>query len=108
MCKNDNTGTYNGKNKHGRAECYPVGSKTLGGYTNIHVCHEDFVIKIPDSYPLEFAGPVMCAGVTMYDPLMRQKIKKGDRVGIVGLGGLGQMGVQIANAMVSVSGGKEW
>ena len=93
--------TYQGKdNGSGRGASYPPGSKSLGGYTNIHVCHEHFVIKIPKSFPLEYAGPVMCAGVTMYDPLRRQKAKeKKSRVGIVGLGGLGVMGAKLALAL---------
>ena len=48
-----------------------------------------FGIKIPMSYPLEMAGPVMCAGITMYEPLKAYGVKPGDKVGIVGLGGLG-------------------
>lgn len=91
--------TYNGENKNGRAETFPLGGRTLGGYTSVMVVHERFAIHIPDSYPLQLAGPVMCAGVTMYDPLVRQGAKQGTRVGIVGLGGLGQFGIRIAKAM---------
>jgi D-arabinose 1-dehydrogenase-like Zn-dependent alcohol dehydrogenase len=63
------------------------------------VVHERFAIIIPKEYPMQYAGPVMCAGVTLFDPLRRYKATKGTRVAIVGLGGLGQMGVKIAKAM---------
>ncbi len=60
------------------------------------VVTEHFAVKIPDGYPLEYAGPVMCAGITMYDPMKQYNVKEGSKVGIVGLGGLGQMGVRLA------------
>tara|TARA_B100000524_G_scaffold175923_1_gene90426 strand:- start:717 stop:1505 length:789 start_codon:yes stop_codon:yes gene_type:complete len=63
------------------------------------VVHKHFAIKIPEKYPLECAGPVMCAGVTMFEPLMKYKVGKGTRVGIVGLGGLGVMGIKLARAL---------
>jgi uncharacterized zinc-type alcohol dehydrogenase-like protein len=93
--------TYQGNdnNWHGQRQTYPAKGKTLGGYTDRMVVDENFAINIPDGYPLECAGPVMCAGVTMYDPMIKQNIKAGDRVGIVGLGGLGQMGIKIAKAL---------
>jgi len=90
--------TYGGTDRSGRAATYPVGEKTLGGYTSVMVCDERFVIIIPDEFPLEYAGPVMCAGVTMLDPLKQYEAKDGSRVGIIGLGGLGLMGVKIAKA----------
>jgi D-arabinose 1-dehydrogenase-like Zn-dependent alcohol dehydrogenase len=90
-------GTYGAEDKHGRASS-PCGY-TLGGYTTRMVVHEHFAIRIPETYPLECAGPVMCAGITMYDPLKVHNIGKDSHVGIVGLGGLGQMGVRIAKAM---------
>ena len=59
-----------------------------------------FVVKIPAGYPLEAAGPVLCAGITMFTPLIKHSADKGGlRVGIVGIGGLGQMGVMLAKAM---------
>ena len=58
-----------------------------------------FAIKIPKTYPLECAGPVMCAGVTMYEPLQTYKATVGTNVGIVGLGGLGVMGIKIAKEL---------
>ena len=57
-------------------------------------------MKIPDGYPLEAAGPVFCAGITMFTPLVNYGADKGGkRVGVVGIGGLGQMGVRLAKAM---------
>jgi len=85
--------------KAGIAATYPKGGFTLGGYCNATVVHEDFVVLIPKSYPLEFAGPVMCAGVTVYSPLMNYGAGKGTRVGIVGPGGLGCMAIKIAKAL---------
>jgi len=98
-CKKKSTSTYADPDRFGRAAVYPKGSQTLGGYTDVFVVHENFGILIPDNYPLEYAGPVMCSGITMYDPMVRQGIKAGDTVGIIGLGGLGQMGVRIAKAL---------
>jgi len=92
-------GTYSAKDKSGRAACYPPESKTLGGYTDIFVVQESFAVVIPPSYPLECAGPVMCAGVTLYDPLKVYGAGPGTKVCIVGLGGLGDMGVKIAKAL---------
>ena len=63
------------------------------------VVHERFGILIPNGYPLEKAGPVFCAGITLYDPLMAHGATAGTRVGIVGLGGLGVMGLKLAKAL---------
>jgi uncharacterized zinc-type alcohol dehydrogenase-like protein len=90
--------TYGGQdNGSGRAES-PCGY-TLGGYTNKMVVDERFAIIVPDGFPLEAAGPVMCAGITMYDPLVKLGAGAGTRVGIAGLGGLGAMGIKLAKAM---------
>jgi len=72
---------------------------TLGGYTTQHVVHESFGVKIPAGYPLEAAGPVMCSGVTLYDPMRVYGVKAGTRVGVIGIGGLGSIGVKIAKAL---------
>ena len=80
---------------------------TIGGYTSRFVVHERFVVRIPQSYPLEAAGPVMCAGVTLYSPLRRYGgpltaegvFARPIRVAVVGLGGLGSIGCKIAAAM---------
>jgi len=112
LCKNGMTGTYDGETKHGHIK---TGSGwTFGGYSCSQTVHQRFIIKIPDGFPLEAAGPVFCAGITMYSPLVYWGADKGGkRVGVVGIGGLGQMGVRIAKAMgntvtaVSTSPGKE-
>jgi len=91
--------TYQGKDLNGRAAVWPPKSRTLGGYTDVMVVHENFAINIPKHFPLEAAGPVMCAGVTMYDPMLQHGVKAGDKVGIVGLGGLGSLGTKIARAL---------
>jgi uncharacterized zinc-type alcohol dehydrogenase-like protein len=72
---------------------------TLGGYTSAFVVHERFAIRIPKAYPLEAAGPVMCAGVTLWSPLRKYKAGPGTRVAIVGMGGLGAMGIKLARAL---------
>jgi uncharacterized zinc-type alcohol dehydrogenase-like protein len=82
-------GTYNGKDKHS-------GGVTYGGYSKQIVVHEDFVLTISDKQPLEGIAPLLCAGITTYSPLRHWKVGKGDKVGILGLGGLGHMGVKLA------------
>jgi alcohol dehydrogenase (NADP+) len=72
---------------------------THGGYSKMIVCHEDFVLHISDKQPLQAIAPLLCAGITTYSPLRHWKIGKGHKVGILGLGGLGHMGVKIAVAM---------
>eukprot|EP00938_MAST-03A_sp_MAST-3A-sp1_P000174 g174.t1 len=99
-CTKKITGTYGSRDRHGRAATYPVGGHTLGGYSQYHVCDERFVIVVPKGYPLSHVGPVMCAGITMYDPLIRHlRANKGKRIAIAGLGGLGQMGSKLARAL---------
>lgn len=96
-------GTYNASDKgSGRAlnaPGNPYSNYTLGGYTNKFVVDERFAVLIPRDYPLEYAGPIMCAGTTLFDPLRRYGAKEGTRVGVVGLGGLGSIGIKIAKAM---------
>jgi uncharacterized zinc-type alcohol dehydrogenase-like protein len=72
---------------------------TFGGYSSHIVAKEHFVLSIPESLPIAAAAPILCAGVTTYGPLKYKGIKAGDKVGIVGIGGLGHMGVKIAKAM---------
>lgn len=69
---------------------------TQGGYANNIVTKEHFAFKIPDSMDLKYAAPLLCAGITLYSPLMRNKVKKGDKVGVVGIGGLGHLAVKLA------------
>ena len=91
------TATYNGYMK-------PDGSEynTFGGYSTNVVVKESFVLSIPEALSIEAAAPILCAGVTTYSPLKHWGIKAGDKVGVVGIGGLGHMGVKIAKAMGAV------
>lgn len=75
------------------------GLRTKGGYSEKIVVHENFVVRIPDNMPLDCAAPMLCAGITMYSPLRHWRVGPGTRVGIIGFGGLGHVGVQIAHAM---------
>jgi len=76
-----------------------TGGVTYGGYSNNIVVDEHFVVAIPENLDPASAAPLLCAGITTYSPLRHWKIKAGDKVGIVGLGGLGHMAVKIAKAM---------
>ena len=77
-------------------------TRTMGGYSGSNVVHENYVVKIPDGLPLDKAAPIMCAAITMYDP-MRQHgfVDAGKKmtVGVIGIGGLGTMGIKIAKAL---------
>ncbi len=72
---------------------------TFGGYSNQIVCDEDFILKVGENLPLEKVAPLLCAGITTYSPLRQWKIGAGDKVGVVGLGGLGHMAVKFAVSM---------
>jgi len=76
-----------------------VEGRTKGGYSDHIVVDEKFVLKIPAHLNLAEAAPLLCAGITTYSPLKHWKIGKNDKVGIIGLGGLGHMGVKLARAM---------
>jgi uncharacterized zinc-type alcohol dehydrogenase-like protein len=91
-CENGFTGTYNGTEKE-------TGRTTYGGYADRIVVAEKFVLRIPDNLDPAAAAPLLCAGITTYSPLRHWKVGKGQKVGIVGLGGLGHMGVKLAHAM---------
>jgi uncharacterized zinc-type alcohol dehydrogenase-like protein len=91
-CSNGMVGTYGGMEKDGSGA-------THGGYSKAILAHEDFVLHISDKLPLEAVAPLLCAGITTYSPLRHWKIGKGHKVGILGLGGLGHMGVKLAAAM---------
>jgi len=89
--------TYVGVTKYGRAG--PDGVPTAGGYSDKMTVNEHFGIKVPVGTPLDKAAPLLCAGITMYDPLKYHDVKAGMSVAIVGCGGLGSMGLQLAKAM---------
>ena len=92
FCENGATMTYNSEDKH-------MGGHTFGGYSESIVVDKDFVLRIPKNLDPKAAAPLLCAGITTYSPLAHWKIKKGDKVGVIGLGGLGHMGVKFAHAM---------
>lgn len=75
------------------------GQHMFGGYSEKIVVDERFVVRIPRSIPLRNAAPLLCAGITMYSPLRHWKVGPGTRVGIIGFGGLGHVGVQMAKAL---------
>lgn len=72
---------------------------TFGGYSSSLVVAEDFVLKIPAALKPEVAAPILCAGVTTYSPMKHWGVKAGDKVGIIGFGGLGDMAAKLAIAM---------
>jgi uncharacterized zinc-type alcohol dehydrogenase-like protein len=69
---------------------------TQGGYSNNIVVKDHFAIKIPSNLDLRYAAPLLCAGITTYSPLVRENFKKGDKVGVEGIGGLGHMAIKLA------------
>src|SRR5436305_2703224 len=91
-CDTGFTGTYNSPDKF-------LGGMTYGGYSKNIVVDQHFVLHVPDQSNLAGVAPLLCAGITTYSPLRHWKVSKGQKVGIVGLGGLGHMGVKLANAM---------
>jgi alcohol dehydrogenase (NADP+) len=86
------TFTYNSPDKH-------VGGMTFGGYSDSIVVDEAFVLQVPKNLNLAGVAPLLCAGITTYSPLHRHNVTKGQKVGVVGLGGLGHMGVKLAKAL---------
>jgi uncharacterized zinc-type alcohol dehydrogenase-like protein len=90
-CENGFTLTYNGEDKI-------LGGVTYGGYSDAIVVDEAYVLRVPNSLDPAGAAPLLCAGITTYSPLRHWKVGKGQKVGIVGLGGLGHMGVKFAHA----------
>ncbi|HEV3430791.1 MAG TPA: NAD(P)-dependent alcohol dehydrogenase [Paraburkholderia sp.] len=91
-CENGFVGTYNGNDR-------VTGDVTFGGYSTQLVVDEAFVLRVPDNLDAAAAAPLLCAGITTYSPLRTWGAGPGKKVGIVGLGGLGHMGVKIAHAM---------
>ena len=91
-CETGMIGTYNAPDKH-------LGTQTYGGYSESVVVDEAFVLRIPQNLDLAATAPLLCAGITTYSPLKHWKVGPGQKVGVVGLGGLGHMGVKLAKAM---------
>jgi uncharacterized zinc-type alcohol dehydrogenase-like protein len=90
-CLNGNTQAYASKDRDGTI--------TQGGYSTFVVVDEDFVIHIPDAIDLAEAGPLLCAGITVYSPLRRWNVSPGKKVAIVGMGGLGHLAVKLFAAL---------
>lgn len=90
-CEVGFVGTYNGRDRQD-------GSITYGGYSSAVVVDQSFVLKVPGNLDPAAVAPLLCAGITTYSPLRHWKVGPGQRVGIVGLGGLGHMGVKFARA----------
>jgi uncharacterized zinc-type alcohol dehydrogenase-like protein len=91
FCEKGMTGTYNGYERDGKTLAF-------GGYSTRIVTREEFVLSVPAALDAARAAPLLCAGITTYSPLRLAGVGKGQRVGVVGLGGLGHMGVKFAAA----------
>lgn len=91
-CEAGFTPTYNGIDKY-------TGASTFGGYAGQVIADQNFVVSVPDNLALNAVAPLLCAGVTVWSPLRHFNVKAGDRVGVVGLGGLGHMAVKLASAL---------
>ncbi|OMC34458.1 alcohol dehydrogenase [Mycobacterium colombiense] len=90
-CSRGTVFTYNATDRDG--------TTTQGGYSQAIVVDENFVLRIPDSLPLDKAAPLLCAGITLFSPLRHWKAGKDTRLAIIGLGGLGHMGVKLGAAI---------
>lgn len=91
-CLNGMVPTYNGEDLHDK-------SVTYGGYSEKIVVSDRFVVRVPEKLDPAKAAPLLCAGITTYSPLRHFGIKEGHKVGVIGMGGLGHMGVKFAKAM---------
>ncbi len=91
FCPNG-TFTYNARDRH-------LGGVTYGGYSESVVVDERFVLRVPSNLDLAGAAPLLCAGITTYSPMRHWGVTTGKKVGVVGLGGLGHMGVKFARAL---------
>lgn len=91
FCEGPATFTYNGPDRH-------LGGVTYGGYSESLVVDESFALRVPGSLDPAGSAPLVCAGITTYSPLRRWNVREGQKVGVVGLGGLGHMAVKFAKA----------
>lgn len=90
-CLNGFTMTYGSPDRHDSA-------MTQGGYSDFVVVSERFVVRMPEGIDLKAAAPLLCAGITTYSPLKHYGVKAGHKIGVIGMGGLGHMGVKLAKA----------
>ena len=93
------SGTYNSFERNPDDRRFDKSRPTYGGYSTQITVDQDYVLRIPEALPLDRAAPLLCAGITTYSPLKHFGVKAGDRVAVVGLGGLGHMAVKLAAAM---------
>ena len=91
-CENGMTATYNSPDEH-------LGGQTYGGYSEEVIVDEKFVLNVSEKLDLKAVAPLLCAGITTWSPLKQCNVQKGDKVGVVGLGGLGHMGIKFAHAL---------
>ena len=91
-CREGMTGTYNGKDRLD-------GTTTYGGYSKSIVVAEPYVLRVPDGLDMARTAPLLCAGITTFSPLKNWNVGPGSKVGVIGLGGLGHIGVKFAKAM---------
>jgi uncharacterized zinc-type alcohol dehydrogenase-like protein len=91
-CEPGMTGTYNSPDKY-------LGTQTYGGYSEKVVVDENYVLRVPKNLDPAATAPLLCAGITTYSPLRHWNVGAGQKVGIVGIGGLGHMGIKLAKAM---------
>lgn len=91
-CEGGSVLTYNSPDKF-------LGGHTFGGYSESITVDESFVLRVPENLDLAATAPLLCAGITTYSPLKHWNVSRGTKVGIVGIGGLGHMGVKLAKAM---------
>ncbi len=91
-CEEGNTLTYNSFDRHDHTPTY-------GGYSEKIVVSDKFVLKVPEGIGLAGAAPLLCAGITTWSPLRHWQVKKGSRVAVVGLGGLGHMALKLAKGL---------
>ena len=92
FCEPGNTLTFNSPDKY-------LNTQTYGGYAESIVVDEKYVLSVPENLDLAGTAPLLCAGITTYSPLKHWKVGPGQKVGVVGIGGLGHMGIKIAKAM---------
>lgn len=92
FCREGMTGTYNSLERDGKTIAF-------GGYSNYFVINERYAVSIPMNLDLAGVAPLLCAGITLYSPIRHWKVSQQSRVGVIGLGGLGHMGVKFAAAL---------
>ena len=92
FCEEGVTFSFNSPDKH-------LGGPTFGGFSQMYVCNEKYVLSVPQSLDLASAAPLLCAGITVYSPLKHWQAGPGKTVGVLGIGGLGHLAIKIAKAM---------